>query len=373
MKPLEIKARLLCEGVNPDDEGSTISYLEKQNPQKVLRGGLSSGLKIRLSGDGEKPYPRSFFVNAPLYTETSVPLEVRVDENGLCILEDNEVIATGDVLNAPDWYNESVDGYPITSIITQHNTQLAASVYEWCSLFKTGEQCRFCVIDKSQKYPELRSVTKKANLIMKAMELVTMDDIAGIALNGGMTFDSGRGLELMIPLIRTIRDRFSDLEIAVEMTPPEDPAYINSFAEAGGDSLMMNLEMWDEETRKKVIPGKAKYCPREQYLRAFEEGVKILGKGKVSTCFVVGTEPIYSLKEGISTVIDYNVIPSPLAGRTFEQIPDYSFTSKADWVEFLEVFRFTRNKLLMAGLRSTDKAGCVACGMCDMVTDVDDL
>ena len=47
MKSLELKARLLCEGANPDSK-ATIQALDQQNPQKVLRGGLSSGLKAKL-------------------------------------------------------------------------------------------------------------------------------------------------------------------------------------------------------------------------------------------------------------------------------------------------------------------------------------
>ena len=33
MNTLELKARLLCEGANPEDE-ETIKFLESQNPQK---------------------------------------------------------------------------------------------------------------------------------------------------------------------------------------------------------------------------------------------------------------------------------------------------------------------------------------------------
>lgn len=47
MKPLELKARLLCEGANPENE-ETVQGLQRQNPQQILRGGLSSGLKAKL-------------------------------------------------------------------------------------------------------------------------------------------------------------------------------------------------------------------------------------------------------------------------------------------------------------------------------------
>jgi biotin synthase-related radical SAM superfamily protein len=296
-------------------------------------------------------------------------LKIRATNEGLQILENDTLIAEGRVLPVPEWYNKEIDGYPITSIITQHNTQLAGSVYEWCSLFETGEQCQFCVINRSQRISALRNVVRKASLIMKAMEMVPRGTYQGVTLNGGMTFEPGRGLEVMLPVIKEMRARFPETDIGVEITPPEDPAYIEEFAEAGGNSLMMNLEMWDEARREALIPGKNKYCPRDQYLRAFEKAVEVLGKGKVSTCFVVGTESMNTLQEGIQTVVDYNVVPSPLAGRTFEQIPGYPFINTANWKEFLEIFSFSRQAMQKAGLVSTDKAGCVACGMCDIIGD----
>ena len=247
---------------------------------------------------------------------------------------------------------------------------MVGSVYEWCSLFNTGEQCRFCVIDRSQKDPRLRNIKEKSRLILEALRRIPAGSYRGIGLNGGMTLRGGRGHEVMTPDEKRIRDLLGDtVPIAVEMTPPQDLDEIERFAQAGGDSLMMNLETWDEDIRKDLIPGKSKYCPRDSYLRAFEKAVEVLGKGKVSTCFVMGTEPVDSLKEGVKTVIDYDVIPSPLAGRCFEQFPDYPFLPDTNWRDIMEVFRFTKREMAKKGLASTDEAGCIACGMCDIIGD----
>lgn len=366
MKSLELKARLLCEGANPEDE-ETIKFLESQNPQKVLRGGLSSGLKVRI-----KPQPadsREFKVNFPLYVKRSTSLKICAAESGLVILENGEEVGRAEFLQPPEWYNQKVDGYPITSILTQHGDQLAGAVYEWCCLFNTGEQCKFCVMDRSQSNADLKNVQRKAGLLMEALKKIPREAYRGIILNGGMTFAEGRGLEVIIPVVRQIREQMGGIPIAVEITPPKDLTVIEEFAEAGGESLMMNLEVWDDEVRRKIIPGKTKYCPKEDYLRAFEKAVAILGKGKVSTCFVVGTEAKESLKDGITTAVSYDVIPSPVAGRYFEQFIDYPFNPNADWRELLEIFQFVREQMAKKGLLSRDKAGCVACGMCDIIGD----
>lgn len=370
MKPIELKARLLCEGANPDNQ-ETVDFLDSQNPQKILRGGLSSGLKVKLTtNDTFSTTPqRELRVNFPLYSKIPVPLKVRTTGNGLVILENDEEIGKAEILSPPDWYGQTVEGYPITSILTQHNDQVIGAVYEWCSLFNTGEQCQFCVIDRSQKRPELRNIKRKSELILKALDQIPRESYRGIGLNGGMTFSDARGLEQMIPLLEGIRTKLGQVPVAVEMTPPQNLDWINTFADAGGASLMMNLETWDDQIRQGLIPGKAKYCPKESYFKAFERALEVLGRGKVSTCFIFGTEPKESLKEGIRTVVEYDVVPSPLCGRYFEDVVDYSFQPKANWREFLEVFQFARNEMARKGLISSDSAGCVACGACDIIGD----
>lgn len=363
-----LKARLLSEGANPNGV-AVEDFLQQQNPQKVLRGGLSSGLKVKLlDGPGNEGSCKcEVYVNFPLYSKRSVSIKVSVEDDKLVFFDGGEELGRAQVLRAPDWYNETVQGYPITSILTQHNDQLGGCAYEWCCLFDTGEQCKFCVMDRSQKKSELRDVKRKAELLLEAMSVIPRDAYRGIVLNGGMSFMKARGLEKVTPLIMDIRKKLNiNTPIAMEITPPSDLDWIDKFADAGGDSLMMNLEIWDDSIRKELIPGKDKYCPKDSYFRAFERALEVLGKGKVSTCFVVGTEPKESLIKGIQKVIEYDVVPSPLCGRYFEEFVDYPFTPNANWREFLEIFISAREEMAKRGLVSTDEAGCIACGMCDI-------
>ncbi|RLG19768.1 hypothetical protein DRN67_01855 [Candidatus Micrarchaeota archaeon] len=360
---LETKAKLLCRGARVDAEAREL--FERQNPSKVKRGGLSSGGKVLLA--------ETLFVNFPFYEKRDTPLEVVRDgerEFGVLIREAGEAVCSAEVLQAPDWYDQTVNGFPITAIFTAHNRQLATAVFEDCALFATQEQCRFCVINRSlaKRNPNLR--LKSGELLVAALDNIPTDAYAGITLNGGMTTASGRGIEVMVPVVEAIRKNYPTTPIAVEMTPPAELSWIDALADAGVSSLMMNLEIWNEKIREKLIPGKDRYCPKNQYLAAFERALEHLGVGKVSTCFVVGTEPIESLKQGIAEVVSRGVIPSPLAGRYFEDIPDYPFVPDVDWREFLDVVRFAAQELKKAGVRTTDRAGCVACGMCDLIKDL---
>jgi hypothetical protein len=373
----EIKAKLLCEGLRPSEEVAFL--LSGQNPSKVLRGGLSSGGKIELisclrSGIDCRKLP----VNVPLYYQRTCDLTARLTicrnlyrkDVQIEIFDKGEFLCVANIIPSPAWYGQTVDDIPITRILTAHNRQLAASVFEDCSLFHINEQCQFCVINKSSSDRDLRIIRKSPELFLRALEKIPVSQYGGLTLNGGMTFASGRGIERIEPVVRAIHAVYPQLAIAVEITPPEEVYWIDQLEDAGAESLMMNLECWDEVVRDRLIPGKNRFCPRQLYLSAFERAVKTFGRGQVSTCFVVGTEPMERLKEGIRQVVDIGVIPSPLAGRYFEDIPDYPFVPDVQWQEFVSIIVFAKQQMLRAGLVTVDRAGCVACGMCDAVKDV---
>src|SRR3989338_1923366 len=365
MKPknlIEIKAKMLCEGVNVTSEIERL-FLE-QNPFKVKRGGLSSGGKMKLAG--------TIQVNAPFYKNRKVDLKLVSDfsnPGGFVVDYYGEPLCTGEVLKAHDWYKETIGEFSITQILTAHGKQLAGAIYEDCSLFKIKEECKFCVINISLKNKSPFLVRKKSVLFLEAISKIPSNYYNGLTLNGGMTLHPGRGMEIIEPVVRDINAVYPNLNIAVEITPPQDLIWINKLQDAGVSSLMMNIECWDDEVRKNTIPGKNRLCPKEMYFNAFEYSLKVFGNGKVSSCFVVGTENAENLKNGIKAIIDMGIIPSPLAGRYFEDIPNYPFVPKMNFHEFIEVMIYTNKLMREKGLFSTDKSGCIACGMCDLIKD----
>jgi hypothetical protein len=312
-------------------------------------------------------------VNFPVYEKKETQLAVVSDparERGVLVREDGKNVCTAEVLKAPAWYGKRPGSLNLPRIFTAHNRQLAAAVFEDCSLFATGEQCQFCVMNRSLSDSDSALRLKSGRLLLDALAMIPADAYDALSLNCGMTLTPGRGAELMVPAVEPIRRAYPSLPIAVEVAPPSDLAWIDKLAETGVSSIMMNLEAWDLKTRAKLLPGKDRYCPRKQYLAAFGRALKAFGPGKVSTCFVVGTEPSESLKRGITRVVSLGVVPSPLAGRYFEDVPDYPFVPNADWRQFLEILKFAASEMRRFGLRTADRAGCVACGMCDLIRDM---
>jgi len=358
MNLIELKAQMLCEGVNVTKEVEELFQL--QNPSKVKRGGLSSGGKLMLSN--------SVSVNVPFYhkKKTNLKLTLDNDDEMTVIIMDahNNFIHKAKIIESPKWYTEKVDDFNITQVFTVHGKQLASSVFEDCVLFKLHQQCKFCVINQSLKNKDPRLILKSPKLYLEALNKIPIDQYKGIVLNGGMTLNPGRGIEYIIPVVKAIKAIYPKTKIAVEIAPPKNLIWIEKLKETGIESLMMNLECWDDRVRENIIPGKS---PKQQYLNSFDKAVEMFGKGFISSCFIVGIESMTSLKEGIRITTEHGVIPSPLAGRYFEDIPNYPFTPTIDYHDFLEIAYYVKKMIHKNNVVSSDMAGCVACGMCDII------
>lgn len=113
---IEVKAKLLCEGFRADAQ--TAVLLQKQNPWKVKRGGLSSGGELFLGG--RVP------VNAPYYEAHETDLVLQWAGGELVIVFDKNIaVCDARIMRAPEWYARKVNGMDITRILTAHNRQLA--------------------------------------------------------------------------------------------------------------------------------------------------------------------------------------------------------------------------------------------------------
>ena len=90
----------------------------------------------------------------------------------------------------------------------------------------------------------------------------------------------------------------TNLPIQGQCEPPSDFGWFARMRQAGVDSLGMHLEAWDENVRRRIMPGKAEVT-RAFYLEAFTAAVEIFGRGQVSTYLLAGLgDTVQSLHEG---------------------------------------------------------------------------
>jgi radical SAM protein (TIGR04043 family) len=138
--------------------------------------------------------------------------------------------------------------------------------------------------------------------------------------------------------------------------------------EAGIDALGMHLEAWDENVRRRIMPGKAE-VPVAFYMKAFRAAVAVFGRGQVSTYLLAGLgDSVEGLLGASRQLIDIGVYPFvvpfvPVGGT---QLAGMSPPS-ADFMR--AVLQPVGAWLTAAGMTSdTVKAGCTKCAACSTLS-----
>jgi radical SAM protein (TIGR04043 family) len=156
----------------------------------------------------------------------------------------------------------------------------------------------------------------------------------------------------------------SGLPVQAQCEPPADFVWFQRLHEAGVDSLGLHLEAVTERTRQRIMPGKAE-VPLSVYFDAFAEGVRVFGRGQVSTYILAGLgdsrQEILDMCERLVKLGVYPfVVPFvPIAGTALEDAlpPEPLFLR--------DVLDGVAAILADHELKSTDiKAGCGRCGAC---------
>lgn len=91
--------------------------------------------------------------------------------------------------------------------------------------------------------------------------------------------------------------------------PPKNVSVLYDYKNAGINEIGFNIEFFDREIAKKLMPGKGA-IPLSQYENAFIEAVKIWNsKGNVRSMMVLGLESLDSFYSGVEWLCTLGVMP----------------------------------------------------------------
>lgn len=172
----------------------------------------------------------------------------------------------------------------------------------------------------------------------------------------------------MAPYIKILK-QYKINEVNLELMPPKNIETVLKNAKKDGvTSIQFNLEVWDKEKRKKIMPYKGK-IPRENYISAISKASQIFGKGKVTSVIMAGLNSESEIREAAYEVLNANGIPSieiyrPIKGTPFENFsPNLNISSikkLSDEINILIKEKYTTsitNKL----------EGCYKCKGCSLL------
>lgn len=266
----------------------------------------------------------------------------------------------------PKFYGlKTREGIPYSHIATLHGADvLATTVLQTCIRYESRKKsCQFCAIGQSLAAGRTIAEKTPAQLAEVARAAVELDGVKHMVLTTGTPAGDDRGAAVLTNCAMAIKGVVS-IPLQGQCEPPADPIWYQRMKDAGLDTLGLHLEAVTPEVRQRVMPGKASIS-LQSYYQAFEDAVRVFGRGQVSTFILAGLgDTREAILETCEKVIALGVYPFvvpfvPISGTPMEGHPAPDPT----WMR--SILEPLGSMVSQAGLRSVDiKAGCGKCGAC---------
>ncbi|MHA1299876.1 MAG: MSMEG_0568 family radical SAM protein [Candidatus Helarchaeota archaeon] len=355
---VQIKLRLLIEGVNP-----------KTEIQKGRKSGAGpAGGRFFILENGS-------CVNIPLWPkyikESKLSLEkIKGEEDLYEVIENDTKLTTIKLVQRPKFYDLfTSDNIQMNKIAMLHGKDcLASTVYQKCIYWSQGKPCVFCGIELSlqEGYTTLEKTGKQLSEVLNAS---LKEGVCNhLTLTTGTPNLNDKGARRYISILKTLKKDF-DIPIHIQLEPPKNKNNIDLLYSSGADTIGIHIETFDPLIFAKICPGKSK-IRLEEYKRIWEHSVEIFGKNQVSSYILLGLgESLSSIQKGSQYLIENGVIPyivpiRPLLETNIQNLkPVYSSS----------IYKFYKKikKLMIDNAIKTNenKAGCVCCGACSIISD----
>ena len=357
---LTLKAKIFVHGLRIAP--ALWAELTDENHYRHKRAGLSQGRFFRLH-DGANHTA----VNAPVLEPfvARSPLHLEREGDGYAVFEDDERLVACVPFAWPRWYRQATSaGTPMSSVVSAHcDTSLYTAIYQaGCDYWQGDQMCAFCAMKIDQK-ARWRSVDTIIEVAKVALE---ENPAAEISFGGGTRLTEDKSARHKAEAIAAFKKEVP-MRVCVEMAAPDTDAWIDRLKDAGLDSILLNLELWGEDARRAIMPGKSAIT-RERYLEALAYAVKVLGENQASSQIIVGLEPLADTLTAVRAVADAGAIPMPVV---FRPLPG---TALADHPpppvdDVIAAFEGAHRALKDAGLATLgSRSGCALCGACSAVS-----
>ena len=212
------------------------------------------------------------------------------------------------IVPIPSFYGRKTKtGVLFSDIAKVHGSYAVITPLPYCDFFKNNIECRYCAgnfsgAGKKEKAYSVDEVLETVDAILKEGGLNI------IYLSIGFSEGEDGGILFLAPYMREIKKHFNCL-IAVEALPPKKNHWIDDTYALGADSVLYNLEIFDQELFEAICPGRAKSIGRGRYIIALKYAAGVFPNGTVASHLIVGLEPPGSTCMGIDFLTGIGVVP----------------------------------------------------------------
>lgn len=253
--------------------------MELQSKGVRLDWNIEQKLKKKFAG-AESDYLSFFIEDVPvglmngLYTPAS-PFEIKEHEEGYAIFKNENLFSEIRFMKKPRFYDQKTsDGTPMERMCKMVAPGFPIIYLHRGCAYWGPKQCKFCVVGYvdtlEEKTPEQVAETVKAGVQESAIK-------THVALTCGV-LPQDNGSKLLAKTAKAIKEK-TEIPVSVNGEPPRNLDHINDMGRA--DSIYINLEVFDNKTRKDIMPGKCA-IKLDYYDKVFKECLEVFGEDRKS-------------------------------------------------------------------------------------------
>ncbi len=296
----DLKFHVLANGIKVDPAAEEAWLSEYEGPISLNEYASTSGICLKVE-DGED----GVWINAPYTQEFTRKAEAQLRFNGGFIISHAGLEFETTVIPVPAFHSRTYtnEGHKhlYTNLGVTHTDRVRISPIEGC-----GMVCKFCNLPYEFRYRK-----KPEEELLRVIQLAKDDEQAParhVLISGGTPKkdDEPWEDEVYENIITN-----SPLPVDIMMTPRENRSYLKRLGAVGVNALSINIEVFDPERAKKLIPSKNRRFGPDGYLDYIEKAVDELGVGRVQSLILIGKaiEPVESTIKGVQALVDRGCIP----------------------------------------------------------------
>lgn len=233
----------------------------------------------------------------------------------------NQVICEITLMPGTAFYEQkTASGMPYVGNTVLQGCDWVAFQCLWpCEYACAGKACQYCfsggqyesLARKNKPMPFIPTPADVAEVVRYAIE---HDGVNSIQITGGSTFRAETEARYITDYMAALheqvgRERITG-EILLYITPPEQKELIDRYFSLGADRIACSLEVWDDARAAVITPGKRAFTTKQRHLDALTYIAERYGPGKAFSNFIIGLEPLETLRSGATWLAQRGIIPS---------------------------------------------------------------
>lgn len=353
----KVKYELLCYGVNCSSE--VFELIREINPYASSNKSVHSAFFL---------LDNTLIVNTPInesYTSQS-PYNIKVGLNKFVLFKKNTEICDLTVIKPPKWYEKrTTNNTKMYDVLSVHNKNvLALTHYINCYYINLGKRCLYCSV-KNSKIPQISDFEmRRRDIVETLLEALKENKDYSLALSEGVKNREDRGAIYFSSILQKISESNIVIKASVELAPPAKDKYIDILHASGATSIIMNMEFYSDDIRKKYCPGKGEIDTRH-YFDALSYAVKVFGKGNVASVLIIGVEPKESTIACAKILIDLGVLPVLVPFKPYDNCRLYN-GNVTNYEELFIISKEVEKYFRSENLKNICNGTCISCGACNV-------